>query len=167
VAGGAVRTTYQFKTNAGAHEVVQRDAAKLHTNGPPVLVTNVTVPTLQTSKRSLHFLPDQILVREGRSYAEIPYPACSVTVQPTNFIESGRVPQDSQFIAWTWKYVNVRGGPDRRYKDNRQLPVVRYAELTLSATSGFHSIWQISRAELADRFARPLWEMAEFRRRSM
>jgi hypothetical protein len=167
VAGGAVRTTYQFKTSAGAQEVVQRDAAKLHMNGPPVLVTNVTVPTLQTSKRSLHFLPDQLLVCEGRSYAAIPYPACSVTVQPTNFIESGRVPQDSQFVAWTWKYVNVRGGPDRRYKDNRQLPVMRYAELTLSATSGFHSIWQISRAELADRFARPLWEMAEFRRMSM
>jgi hypothetical protein len=84
-----VRTTYQFKTSVGAHEVVQRDAAKLHMNGPPVLVTNITVPTLQTSKRSLHFLPDQILVREGRSYAEIPYPACSVTVQPTNFILAG------------------------------------------------------------------------------
>ena len=66
-----------------------------------VLSSPVTVTTLQTSKRSLHFLPAQILVREGRSYAEIPYPACSVTVQPTNFIESGRVPQDSQFVAWT------------------------------------------------------------------
>ena len=56
-----------------------------HTNGPPVLVTNITVPTSWTTPspgRSLNFLPYQILVREGHPGrdAEIPYTASPVTV---------------------------------------------------------------------------------------
>jgi hypothetical protein len=42
--------------------------------------------------------------------------------------------------------VNKGGGPDRRYKNNPQLPVMRYGELTLTAQPGFNFIWQTSAA---------------------
>ena len=50
------------------------------------------------------------------------------------------VPRDAERIGNTWKYVNIGGGPDRRYKNNAQLPIMRYGELTLTAPAGiqFH-----------------------------
>jgi len=149
VAEGAVRTTQQFKTHAGASGLVERVRGKADVAGPPVIATNIAVPSLHGRKRSVYFLPDRILVRDGRRYADIAYSKCQVTGSRTNFIEDGLMPSDAVQVGTTWKYVNKSGGPDRRYKDNRQLPVMQYGELTLSTASGFHFVWQTSRANAA------------------
>jgi hypothetical protein len=161
LAQGAVRTAYQYKTNAGATQVIRRVDARLDLGGPAVLVTNIAVPSLQTPAPSIYFLPDRILVRERRTYAEATYASCNVHAEETQFIENGRVPQDSQQVRTTWRYVNVKGGPDRRFKDNRQLPVVCYGELTVDAPNGLHAIWQFSRPAAAADLANALERMRD------
>jgi hypothetical protein len=42
------------------------------------------------------------------------------------------------------RYVNVRGGPDRRCKGD-QTAVLTYGELTFALSGGLQSIWQFSR----------------------
>ena len=56
----------------------------------------------------------------------------------------------------TWKYVNKNGGPDKRFKDNRQLPIMHYAELTLSSAHGLRFLVQFSNPRLAEPFVRSL-----------
>ncbi len=34
-------------------------------------------------------------------------------------------------VGSTWKYANKGGSRDKRYKDNREIPVMEYGELTL------------------------------------
>jgi hypothetical protein len=63
------------------------------------------------------------------------------------------VPGDSRAVGSTWEYVNVKGGPDRRFNNNRQLPIMSYGELTLSSTNGFQAIWQFSQPQAAAAFA--------------
>ena len=58
----------------------------------------------------------------------------------TRFIESEGVPSDSQIVGQTWKYVNKSGGPDRRFKDNRQLPICLYGELKLTSALGLNTV---------------------------
>jgi DNA polymerase-3 subunit epsilon len=159
-AAGTVHTTYQYKTSAGASEVLRRLAAVLNLDGPPVLKTNIAVPSMHTSARSLYFLPDRLLVGEGRKYAEASYGSFALHADAVNFIEDGRAPQDNELVGTTWKYVNVRGGPDRRYKDNRQLPILRYGQITISAATGLHSVWQFSRPDLTAQFATTVWGMS-------
>lgn len=60
------------------------------------------------------------------------------------FIEEGSVPSDAVQIGTTWKYVNESGGPDRRFKDNVQLPVMRYGRLSVQTGSGLNIIWSFS-----------------------
>lgn len=48
----------------------------------------------------------------------------------------------------TWLYVNKNGGPDRRFKDNRQLPILLYWHLRLLHPS-LSMILEFSRAEAA------------------
>jgi hypothetical protein len=75
-----------------------------------VLAANIAVPSLHASKRSVYFLPDRIVVRDGHRYADMPYQHCRITGTPARFIEAGRVPGDSERLGTTWKYVNKGGG---------------------------------------------------------
>ncbi|MQA98269.1 MAG: DUF4236 domain-containing protein [Streptosporangiales bacterium] len=143
-AAGSVRTTHQYKVNAGASTVLARQAASAHMKGPKNLVTNVAIPTLTAGSRSLHFLPDRVLIREGNRFADLPYQQLCVTAHPITFIEPGTVPRDGRIVDMTWRFVNVKGGPDRRFKNNRQIPVMEYGRLTIFNQYGLHLIWDAS-----------------------
>ena len=45
------------------------------------------------------------------------------------------------------------GGPDRRFNNNRQIPVVRYGQVVLRAASGLHIVWSFSRVDAAQLLA--------------
>ena len=65
-------------------------------------------------------------------------------IHTTRFIESESVPRDAQVVGQTWKYVNKSGGPDKRFKDNRQLPICLYGELELCSSSGLNTVIMFS-----------------------
>ncbi|RYF27503.1 MAG: hypothetical protein EOO23_07905 [Comamonadaceae bacterium] len=54
----------------------------------------------------------------------------------TRFVEHEAVPADAKVVGHTWQYVNKGSGPDRRFKNNRQIPVCLYNEFNLSTMSG-------------------------------
>ena len=66
----------------------------------------------------------------------------------TRFIESEKVPGDASVVGSTWKYVNKSGGPDKRFKDNRELPICLYGEIELKSASGLNTILMFSNADL-------------------
>jgi hypothetical protein len=67
----------------------------------------------------------------------------------TVFLEGDGVPTDAQVIGHTWQYVNKKGGPDRRFKNNRQIPKVLYQQMGVRGTGGLQKILQVS--HVADR----------------
>jgi hypothetical protein len=159
-AHGDLITPYQRKVNAGATAVNRRSVATADASGPPVLVTNIAVPSLTSKDRSIYFLPDRVLAREGKNYADIPYSWLQVSAQEQRFIESESVPGDSRQVDTTWQYANVKGGPDRRFKNNRPLPVMLYGRLTLSTAQGFLMVWDFSRPDVAYALAEAVRRMA-------
>lgn len=158
-ARGAVSTTRQYKTNAGASSIIKRIRGRADVSGPPLLATNIAVPSLHARKRSVYFLPDRVLIRDRRKYADVPYSACQVSGTVTRFIEEGHRPKEARQVDSTWKFVNKGGGPDRRYKNNPKLPVMQYSQLSLSAEPGFRFQWQASRADAAPALAAALSAM--------
>lgn len=144
VAAGAVTTTQQHKVNAGASAVVERLPVSHSVGGPKHLSSNIAVPSLTTPRRAVYFLPDRVLIRDGRHYSDIAYRDLHSEAAPQRFIESGSVPADAIVLDHTWQYVNVKGGPDRRYKNNRQLPIVQYSRLTLADNAGYSAIFDFS-----------------------
>jgi DNA polymerase-3 subunit epsilon len=164
VAAGSIDTPYQQKTHAGASSLLRRIRGIADFEGPPVLASNIAIPTLHSSGRTVYFLPDRILVRDKRRYADISYTDCKASAAPTTFIEDGGVPPDAKQVSTTWQYVNKSGGPDRRFKNNRQLRVMEYGELTLSTQSGFRFRWQTSRVEAATAVATSISAMGAIAR---
>jgi DNA polymerase-3 subunit epsilon len=154
VASGDVRTTYQHKVNAGASALIQRKSLARLVQGPPNLSANIAIPSLNSGYRSVYFLPDRALVKDGNTYADLPYQSLAVDFHEQRFIESDAVPQDAVLVGHTWKYVNKGGGPDRRFKDNRQLPIMQYGRLTLRSAGGLNVIWDFSQVAASWEFAR-------------
>ncbi|MEV0232747.1 DUF4236 domain-containing protein [Nonomuraea sp. NPDC050786] len=155
-ASGAITSTYQFKVYAGASRLLRRLNASARLAGPRILVTNVAVPTLTAGSLSVHFLPDRVLFRDGRHVADLAYQHLQVAVEQARFIEEGPVPRDGTVVDSTWRYVNVKGGPDRRFKNNARLPILLYGRLILRSHSGLNLVWDASQAQLVHAVANAL-----------
>lgn len=160
VASGSVSTTHQHKTNAGASALVERLPLTRGISGPPNLSSNISIPSLSTTRRSVYFLPDRILIRDGKHYADVAYRDSHTEAAPQRFIEDGAVPSDSEIVGHTWQYVNVKGGPDRRFKNNRQLPILRYGRLTIAGEGSFQAIFDFSTTAAGSALASALTDMA-------
>lgn len=52
------------------------------------------------------------------------------------FIEEETPPVDAAVVDQTWRQVNRNGGPDRRFNDNRELPIGLYGKIDLRASNG-------------------------------
>ena len=59
------------------------------------------------------------------------YNDVSITVHGQRFIECNVVPKDATIVDHTWQYVNKSGGPDKRFQNNRQIPICLYGEIEI------------------------------------
>ncbi|MBV9110987.1 MAG: DUF4236 domain-containing protein, partial [Gemmatimonadetes bacterium] len=134
-----------WKRNAGASTLIQRNAVRLGTGAPPVVKTNIAVPVIPAGRHTLCFFPDRVLVFGPGGVGAVPYPRLRVHIAPTRFIESGPVPRDARIVDHTWRYVNKGGGPDRRFRDNAQIPIALYEEIGISSETGLNVVLQLSR----------------------
>lgn len=157
-AQAALTSLYARKVNAGAASVVRRQPVAPITTGPKWLATNIAVPGMKAREFSLYFLPDQIIVQSGKQFGSWKYCDVAVSITPQRFIESHTVPRDAVQVDHTWQYTNKNGGPDRRYKNNRVLPVMEYAELQITGP-GLTLLWQLSNYAAAQSFKQQLAAM--------
>ncbi|MFB9991903.1 DUF4236 domain-containing protein [Deinococcus oregonensis] len=125
-----------WKRNAGASHLLNRLTVRAGPVTPPFIRTNVEVMGVNAGTTQLFFFPDHLLVRQQGQYGAVDYRTLEITSNPTSFIQDGTVPRDAQVLHHTWQYVNKNGGPDRRFKNNRKLPVMRYAEVRISSRVG-------------------------------
>lgn len=148
--------------NAGAGRTLQRKAAELRTGGVKHVKCNIDVPCLAAGRNLFYFYPDRVFVVSGRHVAVCTYGSLKIDTRLTRFIEEERVPPDSQVVGQTWRFVNKNGTPDRRFKNNRQIPIAQYEELQFSSTHGIHECFQFSRAGIAEVFASSLIQLGRY-----
>lgn len=133
------------KYHAGASNLVHRKNTSIRKAEPPYVKTNIETVAVGVGRQTLHFFPDRILVYDQNGVGAVGYQELRIDVDATRFIESESVPRDAEVVDRTWKYVNKSGGPDKRFKDNKELPVCRYEEITLTSQSGLNEVLQLSR----------------------
>ena len=131
--------------HAGAGAEIRRRAVAIQRGLPPFVKSNIEVPVINLGGRSLYFFPDRLLVYESNSIGAIAYGALGLTRATTRFIESGGVPAESQVVGHTWRYVNKNGTPDRRFNNNRQMPIVLYEIVHLQSGTGLNEMLEVSR----------------------
>ena len=99
----------------------------------------------------LDLFPALLLMRTrgGGDYALIDLRQVCLDVQPRSFVEDEAVPPDASVIDHAWARANRDGSPDRRFRDNRQIPIVRYGELQFSTPEGMAEAYHFSNYDAA------------------
>ena len=140
------------KYHAGASSLVRRKPTTIKQAAPPYVKTNISTIAIEVGRQTLHFFPDRILVYASNAVGAVSYQDLQIVSQHSRFIEDESVPSDAKIVDHTWQYVNKNGGPDKRFKNNRRLPMCLYDEIDLSSSNGLNERIQLSRCEVAEGF---------------
>jgi hypothetical protein len=144
--------TPDWKRNAGVNTLLNRKEVRPSFSRPPKVQCNLELPTLKAGKTTLYFFPDRLLVYDSSGVGAVPYADLEVHTETSRFVESEKVPGDSQQVDSTWQYVNKKGGPDRRFSNNRQLPIMPYGVVAFSSGSGLNALFMCSRVGVLPAF---------------
>jgi hypothetical protein len=157
----AAGATSDWKRNAGASTLVRRSAIRPHAQPPRWVQTNIAVPALPVGRQTLYFFPDRVLVFDNNRVGAVNYEQLQIQVGQRQFIEEDPVPTDARVVGSTWRYVNKKGGPDRRFKNNRELPIALYEQLDFTSDTGLTERIQVSKIGAGEAFARALSAVRE------
>lgn len=142
-ATGTIDNLTAWKRNAGASQLVSKKPTAVRYEMPPGVHSNVTPPSIRVQGKTLYFLPDGLLVQEGSRYGSVSYQELGVATRPSRFIVE-TAPRDAEVVGHTWKHPRKDGGPDRRFSNNRQLPICLFEELGLLSPSGLRAALVVS-----------------------
>jgi hypothetical protein len=148
----------------GQDRVITRSAASVVVNKKEVLLDLKEIPDIKANFTPLYFqngngadiyfYPNFVIVYSSKNkFAIIGLNELQFNFTPARFVETGTVPGDSKIIDKTWAKVNKNGTPDKRFKDNYEIPVVRYGNIALRTSTGLNEEYEFSNYEFAESFA--------------
>lgn len=146
---------YKYSSGAG-HTITRRRLTRIATNKTPskIFLTNVKIPYLGLINTELFFFPERLIIKRKHQYGAIMYKNIQCQSEITRFIESEGVPGDAIVVDHTWRYLNKNGTPDKRFKNNYQLPICQYSEYSFNSSSGLNERIATSKLRGFDEFIR-------------
>lgn len=144
--------------------VIARSSASTLVDKKEVKFSFSSIPELKSNFEALYFqnangadlycYPSFIVMYSNHTdFAIIGIDEINLQQRAVQFTETGAVPADSRVIDKTWAKVNKNGTPDRRFKGNYQIPVVRYGEIRFSTSTGLNEEYEFSNYEFAAEFS--------------
>ena len=158
---GAQGRVYDPKYHAGAGQLINRKRISVDVHDPPYVKTNIATVRIPLGRKSLYFFPDRILIYTDNGVGAISYNELGFNIDTTRFVEDGVVPRDAKVVDHTWQYVNKNGSPDRRFNNNRQLPICLYEEVRFRSSTGLNELLQASHVGLGANLERAVGAMSE------
>lgn len=162
------RQTNDYKRNGGAGKLIKRIAVSgifAHQTPLPHFVTNVTIPCLKLRNIEFYFLPERLVIKRDNAFAAVFYKNLQIDGHTTRFIEDESVAPDADVVGQTWRYVNKQGGPDRRFNNNRRIPICAYSEYTITSDTGIYEVITTSKKGAMDDFVAYLAQIGDLQSR--
>src|SRR5215218_5259146 len=133
----------------------ERELARVGLLPTPGIKADVPVWGIEAGDVSIFFFPEGALIYRDDNYDPLPYKSLKVAFLSRRFFEEEDLPDDATVVDHTWRFSRADGSPDPRYKkDNVQIPIVLYALLQISTSSGPKLRLEVSDRLAAARFAR-------------
>ena len=145
----------RVKTRSSASRAIQRRSVRLSRGGAPVVASRWAGLRIGNANgEDLEIFPGFCLMRQrgGSDFALLDLRELELQVWRQRFVENERVPPDAVVVDTTWSKVNKNGERDRRFADNRQIPIMAYGQLAFRSRTGLHEEYMASSAEAAVAF---------------
>ena len=139
---------------SNANTAVTRTFLSFSLNSCDLIQWEQKVPHLPNrTGGDMYIYPGFILYRASKqAFALIDSRDVQLRFVSTQFTETDPVPSDSQIVGRTWAKCNKDGSPDRRFRDNYQIPVAHYGTLLLTTSDGLDVRYICSNPRSADVF---------------
>lgn len=137
-----------LKYSSGATNSISRVVINIKKGMPWYIKTNIDIYYIENGNKKIYLTPDRIIVLNGFKVVGCKYNNLDFNIFNSRFVEEEIVPKDATIISYTWKYVNKNGGPDRRFNDNRQLPICDYGGMSVTSTDGINFRMQCSNIKI-------------------
>jgi hypothetical protein len=103
--------------------------------------TNAPCFRLKIKGQTLYILPDKtIAVTNKNNIHVIDTNGISISYKDDYVIWHDSLPKDAEVARWTWQNVNNDGSRDRRFSENKQVPVCKFGTITLQSEEGLHIV---------------------------
>lgn len=131
---------HEWKVNSGASTLVETKRCDIGISSLEYIMSDAGYVDVKIGKNEhLLILKDKIIHIEGCKVVTVDREIVHFDICSTRFIEEGTAPKDATVVGETWKYVNVNGTPDRRFKENRLLPICEYGVVKIFIPTGYHA----------------------------
>ena len=94
-----------------------------------------------------------VIPRADGAFALIDLRELQISAEHRGFHEEDGVPSDASVAGHTWAKTNKNGSPDRRFKDNYQIPICIYGNITFQSQTGVTEEYMVSNADAAQAFS--------------
>lgn len=144
----------RYATRSAASLTVTRRPVKFKTGQLSDIQSKIPAMIWDNANGSdLYFYPNFMIVWNSKEhFAIVAYYELEINFASTRFIEEEKVPSDTKVVDETWYKVNKNGTPDKRFKDNYKIPIVKYGELSLTTKTGLHEKYLFSNCEVVEQF---------------
>jgi Protein of unknown function (DUF4236) len=140
--------------------VAERTLANRLVNRHPVTFEFSSTDLIQFSGRAMRLENvngDDVLIYPGVAvipradgmFALIDIRDLLVTFKGVRFHEDEAVPRDAKVVGQTWAKTNKDGSPDRRFKENYQIPICLYGQVAFRSQTGIAEEYMVSDANAA------------------
>lgn len=151
---------WDVTADRSTNQFVERSLADRTVNRHPVAFEFSSSDLIQFSGRAMRFENvngDDILIYPGVTvipradgiFALIDIRELQVTFESVRFQEDESVPRDAKVVGQTWAKTNKDGSPDRRYKENYQIPIALYGQIAFRSQTGVTEEFMVSNADAA------------------
>lgn len=155
---------WDITADKATDQFAERTLATRSVNRHPVTFDFSSTDLIQFAGRAMRFENvngDDILLYPGvavlpradGAFALIDLRELQISSEYRRFHEEEGVPSDSRIDGHTWAKTNKNGSPDRRFKDNYQIPICIYGNITFHSQTGVTEEYMVSNADAAEAFA--------------
>jgi uncharacterized membrane protein len=141
---------------SNANTAVTRTAVPFSLGSCDLIEWEQKVPHLPNrTGGDMYVYPGFILYRASKqAFALIDFRDVTLRFVRTEFTETDPIPSDSQVVGRTWAKCNKDGTPDRRFRENYQIPIALYGTLLFSSLDGLDVRYICSNARSAEDFVK-------------
>lgn len=97
---------------------------------------NCKVNLIKLHNKEILILPDSLFVFIEKQWVSVDYKDIEIVYRNRQFVESESVPSDTKVSNYCWEHMNKNGEPDRRFSNNRRLPVCEYGIVGIRSKNG-------------------------------
>ncbi|MGO3438723.1 MAG: DUF4236 domain-containing protein [Serratia liquefaciens] len=155
---------WDITADKATDQFAERTLATRSVNRHPVTFDFSSTDLVQFTGRAMRFENingDDILLYPGvavmpradGAFALIDLRELEISAEHRGFHEEEGVPSDTSVAGHTWAKTNKNGSPDRRFKDNYQIPICVYGYITFQSQTGITEEYMVSNADAAQAFA--------------